>query len=106
MEKQKVLGISSEEYFGGRIDTIKISLSEKLVYIMEKLFHDLGFSEKVINDLDIHYPSSKGYYFFYSSKIKAHMFFEEKILNLIFDSNIQKEELVEVLDKYFEFPKG
>ncbi|MFH1310922.1 MAG: hypothetical protein ABIH65_00770 [Nanoarchaeota archaeon] len=104
MGKLKVSGISSEEYPGGRLDIFKIPLSEKLVYGMENLFKDLGFSEDVINDLDIHYPSARGYYFFYNSRIKAHMFFEKNVLNLIFDSMISKKEIFEFFEKYFQFP--
>ncbi|MBU3941707.1 MAG: hypothetical protein KKF74_02230 [Nanoarchaeota archaeon] len=105
MEKQKILGISSEEYPNGRVDIFKILLSEDLVFVMEGLFKDLGFNEKVVNDLDMHYPSTKGYYFFYSPRIKAHMFFEDNVLNLIFDSKIPKRDISNVIKKYFEFPE-
>ena len=105
MENLKILGIYSEEYPGGRWDMFKIPLSEELVYKMENVFKELGFSEDVINDLDIHYPSAKGYYFFYSPRVKAYLFFEGDVLNLIFDSGLSKKEINKILEKYFEFPK-
>ena len=105
MERSIISGISSEEYPEGRLDIFKIPLSEKLVNNIINLFKDFNFSEEVINDLDIHYPSSRGYYFFYSSRIKAHMFFEKEFLNLIFDSGISKKEINKIVEKYFQFPK-
>lgn len=104
MEKSKIKGMSSEEYPGGRIDVFIIPISEKIVFNIENAFRDLGFSEEIISELDMHYPSTKGYYFFYGSRVKAHMFFEEDILNLVFDSALSKKEIIEILDKQFEFP--
>ena len=106
MEKPKIQGIYSEEYLKGRIDLFKIPLSEEVVYGIEGTFRDLGFSEEVINDLDMHYPSTKGYYFFYSPDVKAHLFFEGNFLNLVFDSGLSKKEITEILDNYFKFPEG
>jgi len=105
MKKPKISRISSEEYPKGRIDTFRIPLSEDLVFNMEGLFRDLRFDKEVINDLDMHYPSTKGYYFFYSDKVKAHLFFEENKVNLIFDTSIPKEEINEIVERYFEFPE-
>ena len=102
MEKPKIQGIYSEEYPKGRIDLFKIPLSEEVVYGIEGTFRDLGFSEEVINDLDMHYPSTKGYYFFYSPKIKAHLFFEGNFLNLVFDTNLPKKDIMEKMKKYFQ----
>jgi len=105
MEKLKISGISSEDYPNGRIDSFTIPLSEDLVFNIEGLFIDLGFDKQVLNDLDMYYPSTKGHHFFYSEKVKAHLFLEETELNLIFDTSIPREEINKVVEKYFEFPE-
>ncbi|MBU2616138.1 MAG: hypothetical protein KKC19_03470 [Nanoarchaeota archaeon] len=105
MDKLKIKGISSESYPGGRLDIFRIALSEGLVFNMESLFKALGFDKGVINDLDMHYPSTRGRYFFYSSNVKAHLFFEEDELDLIFDTSLPREKINRAVEKYFEFPK-
>ena len=105
MDKLKIKGISNESYPGGRLDIFRIALSEDLVFNMESLFRALGFDEGVINDLDMHYPSTGGRYFFYSSNVKAHLFFEKDELDLIFDTSLPREEINKAVEKYFEFPK-
>ena len=105
MKKLKISGISSEKYPKGRIDIFRIPLSEDLVFNMEGLFKDLGFDKEVINDLDIHYPSTRGRYFFYSNNVKAHLFFDGNELNLIFDTTLDREEINKIVEKYFQFPE-
>lgn len=104
MKKIKIKGLSNEVYSKGRIDIFRISLSEELVNNIQGVFEKLEFSKDVINNLDIHYPSTEGYYFFYNPKVKAHLFFERGVLNLIFDSNLPREKIILIMSEFFIFP--
>ena len=101
MKKPKISGVISESYPSGRIDQFRIEMQENLQSPIMSLFEELGFEEEKVKDLDIDYPSTKGYFFVYNKKIKAHIFVEETKINLIFDSNMDKENLVAIVEKYF-----
>lgn len=105
MEKAKIQGISSKEYPEGRIDSFRIPLSENLVFPLLETFGELGFSKDIINEIDLHYPSTRGHFFFYSPKAKIYFFIDDKILNLIIDSNISRDEIIEIMEKNFIFPE-
>jgi len=108
MGKLKIVGMSSEEYPGGRIDSYRIKLPEKYVnhsHIIP-LFLELGFQKEEVNErLDVIY-SEIGYIFIYGNqKIKAHLFAEDKELTIRFDISLSREEIINTMEKYFEFPE-
>jgi hypothetical protein len=113
MEKLKIVGMSSKSYPEGRIDSFSVPLSDnpnqgiQHKYIMP-LFRELGFSEEEVWDLDIDFENrSVGSYFFSygNTKIKAWLIVEEKILSIKFDTSLPREDIIKVMDKYFQFPE-
>ncbi len=99
--KPKISGISSESYPMGRIDQFTIEMQENLQNPFINLFKELEFEKDKVDNLDIDYPSTRGYFFVYNKNIKAHFFVEKSRVNLIFDSNIEKEKLIVMIEKYF-----
>jgi len=113
MKKLKILGMSSESYPEGRIDSFSVPLSDnpnqgiQHSHIMP-LFRELGFPEEEVWDLDIDFENKPvgTYLFSYgNTKIKAWLFVEDGFLSIKFDTSIPREELDKILEKYFEFPK-
>jgi len=102
--KIKISGISSETYPEGRLDILRFKFQNNLIEPFQKLFKDLDFSEEMIEKLDINYSSSKGVRFFYSNKIKIHMFFDNEGIYLVIDSQMEKINLSRIIEKYFQFP--
>jgi len=103
--KPKISGINSEEYSAGRIDHFIIEMGENLQIPFMNLFKELGFEKDKVNDLDIDYPSTRGYFFFCSKKIKAHFFIEKSRINLILDNKLEKKKLIQIIEKYFSIFK-
>ncbi len=104
MKKIKISRVSSEEYPNGRWDKFTLKPVEELIDPMTNLFRDLGFSEDVLNDLDVFYPRLGGFNAFHSKNIKAYLIGYEDDLELIFDTSLPREEINKVVEKYFEFP--
>jgi len=113
MEKLKIVGMSSEEYPGGRIDSFTIPLineSQEGInhsHVMP-LFRELGFAEEAVWDLDIDFENKVPGTFFFSygnKKIKSFLVIEEGTLSINFDTSLPREEINEIVEKYFEFPK-
>ena len=102
-EKIKVKGLRSIDYDNGLIDKFEIENCERLINAFISLFSDLGFKEDVLKELNIHYPSTKGYIFKYNSKYKAHFFIEKDYVTLVIDSKVEKKILIEKFKKYFKF---
>jgi len=102
MEKPKINGTSSLEYAKGRIDRFVIKMQEDLQEPIMLLFKSLGCTDKEIEDLDMHYPSSQGYYFIYCPDVRCHIIVDEKSATLIFDSNKKKEFLIQKIEKFFK----
>ncbi len=100
--KPKILEISSEEYPHGRIDKFVIEMQENLQSPIIDLFKELGCPKEELNDLDLDYPSTRGYFFVYSKKIKAHFFVGRGDVILVLDSNFKKEKLIFIIEKYFQ----
>ncbi len=108
MEKLKIEGMSSEEYPGGRIDSFTINLTSESPHHSHiiPLFLDLGFpKEESLDKLDVIF-NEIGYLFIYGSpKIKAHLIIEGDKLSIKFDTSLPREEIIKILEKYFQFPK-
>ncbi|MFH1310924.1 MAG: hypothetical protein ABIH65_00780 [Nanoarchaeota archaeon] len=108
MEKLKIVGMSSEEYNGGRIDSFTIDLPEKSPHHSHiiPLFLELGFPrEEVLDKLDV-ILQEVGYLFIYGNpKIKAHLIVEDESLSIKFDTSINREKINKIVEKYFQFPE-
>ena len=109
MEKVKILGMSSEEYPEGRIDSFTFPLvtgiSDKSII---PLFRYLRFTEDSLEDLDLDFEnmSSGTYFFIYGNpKIKAHIIIENKKISIKLDTSLPKKNIVSAMEKYFQFPK-
>ena len=107
MEKLRIVGISSEDYPNGRIDSFEIKLPEESPHHSNIIpfFLDLGFpEEEVLDKLDI-ITQEIDYLFIYGNpKIKAHLIVENGNLSMKFDTSLSRDEIIKVMEKYFEFP--
>ncbi|MFC1666095.1 hypothetical protein ACFLZF_00055 [Nanoarchaeota archaeon] len=102
MEKPNIFGIGSKEYPNGRIDKLSIEMHPDMPQVLINLFEELNFSDDVLNALDMNYTQLIGYHFFYSEKIKAHLFGDERSLTFVLDTNLDKEKLMDIIEKYFQ----
>jgi hypothetical protein len=112
MNKFRIKGIRSEEYPGGRIDAFDIVLDQDNLFHgnLEPLLIDLKF-EGDIGELDTDFSRDwKGTlgarYFLYGNKnIKLHLVVKEAKLEMIFDTSMDRDELLKHIEKYFELPQ-
>ncbi|MBU2616136.1 MAG: hypothetical protein KKC19_03460 [Nanoarchaeota archaeon] len=108
MEKLKIIGMSSEEYPGGRIDEYSVQLDDKNTPSSQviALFRDLNFPEKtIIEKLDVIYWERGDIFIYGSKEIKAWLLAEEDLLSIKFDTSLTREEINKAVERYFEFPK-
>jgi hypothetical protein len=108
MKKLKIVGISSEEYPGGRIDTYDVRLLDKdspSPQIMA-LFRNLNFPEDaVMEKLDAIYWEGGDIFIYGNKKIKAWLLAEDDLISIKFDTSLTREKINKIIEKYFEFPK-
>ena len=108
MVKPKILGFGSESYPEGRIDYFKIDEIGGAFETIVSCLTDFGFSEDSIRtkiDLTL---EDRGYLFTYlNSSLKLHLSAEESedFFVVRFDTSLPKDEIIAVMEKYFEFPK-
>jgi hypothetical protein len=108
MEKPKVLGISSENYPGGRIDSFEIDeKSGKWEKAIDCLI-ELGFSkEPILTKIDT-ILEHRGYLFLYlNQNLKVHLFAEDSknCFTIRLDTSLPREEIIRSFEKHFELPK-
>jgi hypothetical protein len=109
MEKPKIISISSETYPGGRVDSFTIpNISKGINHkCIIPLLRELGFPEDSLNDLDIDFENQPtgNYFFSYGNKdIKSMIIIGERKLSIIFDTNLDKNKINQIIRKYFDFP--
>ena len=106
MNKLKIIGIGSESYPGGRVDSFMVPITQDMhhKYIIP-LFRELGFQEEnIMEKLDVIF-SEHSYIFIYGNpQIKAHLIIEGQTLIIKLDTNKPKEKIIWAFKKYFEFP--
>jgi len=114
MEKLKHIGIASETYPNGRIDTFTVPLvdgTRQGIYhsYLIPLFIDLGFPEEEVGDkldTDFENRSAGTSVFIYGNpKIKAWLIVEGKTLSINFDTSLPREKINKIVEKYFKFPE-
>jgi len=113
MEKLKILGMSSETYSKGRIDSFTVPLidnSGKGIsdnYLIS-LFKELDFAEDSVDELDLDFenmPAGTWFFVYGNPNIKAMIIIGKEEISIIFDTTLSKEEINKVIEKYFQFPK-
>ena len=106
--KPKILGMKSESYPEGRIDSFKIDEQQGGFEAIISCLVDFGFSENAIRgDIDL-ILEDRGYLFLYlSPKLKIHLSAEESKDSFMirFDTSIPKDKILTIIEKYFQFPK-
>jgi len=109
MEKLKIVNVSSEAYPKGRIDSFTIPKCNRIAdnYVIP-LFRELGFIEESLDDLDLDFENKPAGNYFFSygnNNIKAMIVIGEKKISIVFDTNLDKNKINEIIEKYFEFPE-
>lgn len=107
--KSKILGIESETYPNGRIDSFKIEEIDGTFESLISCLKDFGFSEDSIRtEIDVTLEPPRGYVFLYlNPKLKIHLSAEESsdFFMIRFDTSIPKKEVISVMERYFQFPE-
>jgi len=99
----KISELASYDYPSGRIDKFvieagnKTNLHKSILGVMNKLEFDHESIEKFDTDMNFFV----GYLFGYSKMAKLHLFSSEEEVILIFDSNIEKERLIKIIEQFF-----
>lgn len=102
MEKPKINQIESKEYEEGRIDLFVIEERRDFHNEIISLLSDIGFEEEKLNELDSNYNKDEGNYFVFSKGMRFYLFLQEDSIKFVIDSQIQKEELISKIEKYFQ----
>ena len=108
MKKLKIIGMSSEDYPGGRIDSFEIELLKESPHHSHLIpsFLDLGFPKEIVLDKLDRIIQEMEYMFIYGSpKIKAYVDVAGGILLIRFDTSFPRRKIIDTMNKYFEFPK-
>ncbi len=104
--KPKILGMSSESYPEGRLDTFKIDENEGHWESIINCLIDFGFRDESIRaDIDATLED-RGYLFLYlNPKLKVHLSAEESedFFTIRFDTSISREEILKIIAKHFQF---
>ncbi len=103
-----ILGISSQEYPEGRVDSFKINETEGHWGSIIDCLVEFGFKEKSIRaDIDATLEN-RGYLFLYlNPKLKVHLSAEESedFFTIRFDTSIPRKEIISIMKKHFQFPE-
>ncbi len=106
--KPKILGMGSEAYPEGRIDSFKIDENQGNWESIVNCLVKLGFKDDSIRgDIDF-ILEERGYLFLYlNPNLKLHLSAEESgdFFTIRFDTSIPKREIISTMEKYFQFPK-
>lgn len=106
--KPIILGMSSESYPNGRLDSFKIDESNGSWESIINCLVEFGFKDESIRvDLDTTLEIPRGYLFLYlSPKLKVHLSAEESkdFFTVRLDTSIPREEILKIFAKHFEFP--
>ena len=107
--KPKILGIGSESYPEGRIDSFKIDENEGHWETIVDCLVEFGFEDESIRaDIDMTLENPRGYLFLYlSPKLKIHLSAEESedFFTIRLDTSLPREEIVRIFEKHFQFPE-
>jgi len=105
--KPKILGMSSESYSGGRLDSFKIDENEGHWESIINCLVDFGFNDESIRANIDATLEDRGYIFIYlNPKLKVHLSAEESedFFTVRFDTSIPREEILKIMNKHFHLP--
>ena len=108
MEKVKILGMSSEEYPEGRIDSFKVQENKDTFENLILCLLNLGFSESVIRTkIDLAFEHNEYVFLYLNKKLRVHIEIDKgnNSLTIRFDTSLPKRNIVSAMEKYFQFPK-
>jgi len=107
--KPKILGFGSESYPEGRIDSFKIDENEGGWESIVDCLVAFGFKDKSIRgEIDMTLEQPRDYLFLYlNPKLKVHLSAEESedFFTIRFDTSIPRKDILEIMEKYFQFPE-
>ena len=104
--KPKILGLKTENYPEGRIDSFKIDEKEGHWESIVDCLVEFGFEDESIGGSIDFTLEDRGYIFLYlNSKLKVHLSAEESedFFTVRFDTSIPREEILKIMAKYFQF---
>jgi hypothetical protein len=106
--KPRILGIGSESYPEGRIDSFRIDEENGAFEVIVSCLIEFGFSEESIRtNIDLALED-RGYLFLYlNPNLKLHLSAEESgdFFTIRFDTSLKKENIISLMKKYFQFPE-
>jgi len=102
MTPPKIKGIFSKEYPGGRSDLFLLDSDRDIHEELISFFRELGISETNLIEFDSVTTDVEGYFFVYEKEIKIHLIISERGINLLIESKIPKEELLDIMERYFQ----
>ena len=108
LSKPRILGLGNEIYPLGRIDTFKIEITGRTEEQLMSLLIELGFSPRLVRQkLQSTLGEDEYVFLFGDKKIKVHLFVNvpKDFLDARFDTNVDRQEIVKKVGKYFNFPK-
>lgn len=108
MKKPKILGIESESYPKGRIDSFKIEEKSGTFESLISCLIDLGFSEKSIRtDIDVALEHRSYLFLYLDNKLKIHLSTEglKGFFVIRFDTSLPREKINKIMEIYFQFPE-
>ena len=108
MVKPKILGMGSEKYPEGRIDSFKIDENAGGWESIVDCLVDFGFNDNSVRgDIDFTLEDRRYLFLYLNSKLKLHLSAEESkdFFTIRFDTTLPRKEIVSVMEKHFQFPK-
>jgi len=108
MEKPQILGVKSEEYSKGRLDSFSISEKNRGFEAIVSCLVDFGFSEESIKtEIDLALEHRDYLFLYLNHDLKVHLSAEGTKNSFVvrFDTSLSREKINKVMGKYFQFPK-
>ena len=105
MDKPKILGMKSQEYPDGRIDTFRMSEENGGFEARVSCLMEIGFSEEDIrSDIDVALEDRSYLFLYLNEKLKVHLSAEglDDFFIIRLDTKIPRKEIVEVIEKNFQ----
>ena len=96
----KIKSISNED----TAHHFKLEISPEMHNDLVSFFSELGFPDDETIKIDTIFTEISGeYIYLHKDDIKAHFFVEDKYVHMVIDWQIQQNELIEHMRKYFSF---
>ncbi len=106
--KPKILGMSSESYPNGRLDTFKIDENEGHWESIVNCLIEFGFKDNSIRaNIDATLEDREYIFLYLNPKLKVHLSAEksEDFFTVRFDTSIPRDKILKIVAKHFQFPE-